>query len=355
VADYDDLLAYLRRVEGYTPRAAWDYKQNSVGYGTRARYPGEVIDRTEADRRLSSEADKARAIVDRIAPTADPGTKAALTSLTYNAGDKWTRSGLGDAIRAGDMDTARNRFLQYTHAGGKVLPGLVARRREEAGWINANNDGSVPPIPPTPPTRGAFQSDNGVPPIPPVPPTTAAASNDRDPDTLPARTPAPAGTLAGIGEAFGHLGTLLGLDNGAPDTTNGAFLPDDGVPPIPPVPHTSAERIESPDASGPGLPSFMPPPAPPPPPPPPQPTQVAKAPEADKPLFPLFGDAAKKNPMLAGAFKDIAGAGSGSTQAQETQRANQAMMQALLAAQAKQGPQKLAPLFAKPGGSFIWG
>lgn len=135
VASPVDYLAEMKKFEGFTPRAQWDYKQHSIGYGTRARSPDEVIDEVEADRRFQEEVSKARSIVDSFAPDLDEGTKAALTSLTYNAGDAWTRGGLGKAIRAGDLDTARNLFLQYNKAGGQELPGLTNRRMKEAAWF----------------------------------------------------------------------------------------------------------------------------------------------------------------------------------------------------------------------------
>lgn len=139
-SDEGSLLTAIKGFEGYNPRAYSDYKQHSVGYGTRARHPGEVIDKAEADRRLADEVARARGIVDKFAPNIDPGTRAALTSLTYNAGDDWTRAGLGEAIRTGNMDEARRRFVQYNKAGGEELPGLVARRRAEAAWM-----GGLPP------------------------------------------------------------------------------------------------------------------------------------------------------------------------------------------------------------------
>ncbi|MGE5510128.1 MAG: glycoside hydrolase family protein [Bacteroidota bacterium] len=128
-------LDAIRKFEGFTPQAQWDYAQISNGYGTRALFPGEVIDRAEAERRFMAEIAGARAIVERHAPNVDEGTKAALTSLTFNAGDKWVRSGLGDAVRRGDMDAVRSLFLEYTKAGGKELQGLVDRRSAEAQWI----------------------------------------------------------------------------------------------------------------------------------------------------------------------------------------------------------------------------
>jgi lysozyme len=128
-------LDAIRTFEGYAPKAAWDYAQLSNGYGTKARFAGEVIDPAEAERRFRTEVANARAVVDKAAPLADEGTKAALTSLTYNAGTAWVDGGLGDAVRRGDLETARDIFQKYTKAGGEVLPGLVSRRAQEALWI----------------------------------------------------------------------------------------------------------------------------------------------------------------------------------------------------------------------------
>lgn len=128
-------LDAIKKFEGFTEKASWDYAQFTNGYGTKAKFAGEVIDQVEADKRFRAEVAEARAIVERAAPNAAEGTKAALTSLTYNAGDTWTRSGLGEAIRSGDTERAREIFLQYNKAGGEVLPGLAQRRIAEAAWI----------------------------------------------------------------------------------------------------------------------------------------------------------------------------------------------------------------------------
>ena len=128
-------LDAIRNFEGFTPKASWDYAQFSNGYGTRARFDGEVIDQAEADRRFRAEISQARDIVESAAPHIDEGTKAALTSLTYNAGTSWIQSGLGEAVRAGDLDVVRDIFQKYNKAGGEVLPGLVRRRAEEAQGI----------------------------------------------------------------------------------------------------------------------------------------------------------------------------------------------------------------------------
>lgn len=143
-------LENIKQFEGFTAKAKWDFAQDSNGYGTKARYAGEVIDRVEAERRFAAEIASAKAAVTRFAPGLDEGTAAALTSLTFNAGPGWMRSGLGEAIKAGDLEAAKQVFVQYVHAGGHRLAGLEARRAVEVQWIGqlqsavleANRDGS---------------------------------------------------------------------------------------------------------------------------------------------------------------------------------------------------------------------
>lgn len=134
--------AAVKQSEGFTPVAKWDYKQNSVGYGTRARFAGETVTKEEADKRFNEEFGKASKFVDSVNPNLDAGSRAALSSLTYNAGETWATSGLGDAVRAGDMVKARQIFLQYNQAGGAPNAGLMARRGREAEWFGQNAPGS---------------------------------------------------------------------------------------------------------------------------------------------------------------------------------------------------------------------
>ena len=125
----------IKCFEGYTQRATWDYAQHSNGYGTKALYPGEKISSDEAERRFEAEIAEARQIVDKNTEGWDEGTKAALTSLTFNAGSRWINSGLGDAVRSHDVEAVRTRFVEYNKAQGQVLPGLVNRRLAEVDWI----------------------------------------------------------------------------------------------------------------------------------------------------------------------------------------------------------------------------
>lgn len=132
---HHNYLDAIKSFEGFTGKAQWDYAQHSNGYGTKALYPGEAITPAEAERRFAAEIAAARSIVEKHAAGWDEGTKAALTSLTFNAGTRWITSGLGEAVRSQDVDAVKERFVQYTKAGGEVLPGLVRRRLAELDWI----------------------------------------------------------------------------------------------------------------------------------------------------------------------------------------------------------------------------
>lgn len=151
-------LEAIKGFEGYNPRATWDYKQHSSGYGTKAE-PGEVIDRATAEQRFQDAIGQAAAHVDSVNPNLPAGARAALISLTYNAGPGWSQAGLGDLVRSGDLQGAAERFVQYNKAGGEVLPGLVKRRTAEAAWFGAplaQQPAAQPaPVSPVAPPQGA--------------------------------------------------------------------------------------------------------------------------------------------------------------------------------------------------------
>jgi lysozyme len=135
-------LDAIKNFEGYAAQSRWDYAQNTNGYGTKARFAGEVIDKTEADKRFTDEIKKAADFVDKFAPGLDDGSKAALTSLTYNTGTAWTQDGLGQAVANGDLAAAKSIFLQYNKAGGSTLDGLVQRRLQEVTWFGQGTAGT---------------------------------------------------------------------------------------------------------------------------------------------------------------------------------------------------------------------
>lgn len=125
----------ITRIEALDAKPRWDVKQWTVGWGTRAKDKNEKADLPELQKRFTDEVTSAAKAVDKLNPNLDTGTRAALTSLTFNVGDAWKNKSLGDAVKRGDVNAIKQRMLQYNQVSGKEHPVIVARRNEEATWI----------------------------------------------------------------------------------------------------------------------------------------------------------------------------------------------------------------------------
>lgn len=130
------LIDFVKKQEGFYENAYGDYKQTSIGYGTRARKGEKSITREAADARLRSElAAHRKRVVDHAAKHGydfSPGQLDALTSFDFNTGrlEQLTNNGTRD------VNTIGQRMGAYNKAGGKVLPGLVKRRSAEQSLFN---------------------------------------------------------------------------------------------------------------------------------------------------------------------------------------------------------------------------
>jgi len=126
-----DLTELVKSFEGFNPNAYNDYKQTSIGFGTRGK-PGEIITEEEASNRLQAEltghAERIRKAAEMKGVSLNENQFKALTSFDYNTG-----RGANLIERFGNQpDQLAAKMLEYTKAGGKDLPGLVERRQIEA-------------------------------------------------------------------------------------------------------------------------------------------------------------------------------------------------------------------------------
>tara|TARA_E500000318_G_C3513653_1_gene193395 strand:+ start:98 stop:898 length:801 start_codon:yes stop_codon:yes gene_type:complete len=138
-ADYSnvtDLVGLIKTAEGLRTESYWDFKQYSVGYGSKGK-KGEVIDEAEAEKRLAKDISKFRAIVVKAKETHGYDWNSdqidALTSFTHNLGAT-NFNKLIDGGKRGDEEIIE--FLpQYNKArvNGKLteLAGLTDRRNME--------------------------------------------------------------------------------------------------------------------------------------------------------------------------------------------------------------------------------
>lgn len=130
------LIAFVKTEEGFRAHAYGDYKQWSIGYGTRANSPNDVITEAEATQRLLTELDAAAKFVEGFIPSAPLGVKQGMTDATYNLGPAWHTAGLGACLANGQYDEAKQHLMEYVHAGGTVLQALVDRRTKECNMFD---------------------------------------------------------------------------------------------------------------------------------------------------------------------------------------------------------------------------
>ena len=151
----DDLIGLVKGFEGFNPRAYNDYKQISIGYGTKGK-EGEVLNEEQATERLKSELS---GHAERIAKAAELKGIAlnqnqfnALTSFDYNTG-----RGANLIERFGDNpQQLASKILEYTKAGGEDLPGLVKRRQIEAALFLAPEQRAAEAPQPTSQNQGGI-------------------------------------------------------------------------------------------------------------------------------------------------------------------------------------------------------
>ena len=151
------LVDYIKTKEGYgikinpndprsDVRAYDDFGQYSIGFGTRARSAQEVLTYEQAEQRLMRMISQFReGVVDFSQLNGynwDESQIDALTSFAYNLG-------LGSLRQVTNNATRSNReigmkMLEYNKAGGRTLPGLVQRRREEsAAFIQGQSNSQL--------------------------------------------------------------------------------------------------------------------------------------------------------------------------------------------------------------------
>lgn len=136
----------VKELEGYKPNAYPDYKQYSIGYGSKATGPNEVIDQAEAERRLRSELQAAFEHVTRVQRQGNYNWNddqiAALMSFTYNIGNikQLTKDGTRPNDIIADMMLLYRNVTKKGPDGKPIkvpLPGLVKRRKREAALFTS--------------------------------------------------------------------------------------------------------------------------------------------------------------------------------------------------------------------------
>ena len=133
----DDTLAFIKRWEGFSPRAYFDVVRWSIGYGTRS-FLDEQITEPEAERRLRAAlGDYARALSSRLTVGTTPAQTTALLSAAFNLGAGGIDGPVIDLCNERRWADAAAALREYCHAGGEKLDALVRRRDAEAALLES--------------------------------------------------------------------------------------------------------------------------------------------------------------------------------------------------------------------------
>lgn len=119
----------------------------TIGFGSTRDFDGKPITKdtppktvSECEALMELELRKCVAQALRYSPTLATNEEAlgAISSFIFNLGaSNYYRSTLRRRINEGNIDEARKEIKKWVWAAGRRLPGLVARRNEEAGYLNA--------------------------------------------------------------------------------------------------------------------------------------------------------------------------------------------------------------------------
>ena len=142
---YEKATELIKEFEGFKaeaykcPAGIW-----TIGYGwTHGVKEGDTITESEASELVQKEVDTiagqiATALGDNVFQQLNENQVSALIDFVYNLGiGTFKQSSLFKNIMAGDFNAAGEVFDLYVKGGGKVLPGLVRRRKAEKSlWFS---------------------------------------------------------------------------------------------------------------------------------------------------------------------------------------------------------------------------
>ena len=132
------LVEFVMEYEGFSSTPYDDFKQTSIGYGSKASSKNQTVTKAEAMKLLEKDLDAARKTVLKLKETAgydwNENQVDALTSFTYNLGAGNLRKLTENGTR-GDEEIA-DMLPEYKKAGGKDRDGLIKRRAAELKLFN---------------------------------------------------------------------------------------------------------------------------------------------------------------------------------------------------------------------------
>lgn len=129
-------LGLIRSCESFSPKVyICPAGKPTIGYGHVVRANErftQPMSRAEAEQLLANDLSPVEIYLSASFPALNQNEFDALASFCFNVGlGAFEKSTLFKKLKAGDKSGAAAEFERWIHGGGKVLPGLVARRAAE--------------------------------------------------------------------------------------------------------------------------------------------------------------------------------------------------------------------------------
>jgi lysozyme len=154
----DEGVALIKRFEGFRARSYRDAVGVwTIGYGHTSMAgepvvrPGMVLTDVDAEAILRRDVERfANGVSRAVKVSLTDAQFSALVSFAYNVGlGNFSKSGVLAAVNRSDFADVPRRLQGWAKAGGRVLPGLVARRAAEASLFASGTvqQGPIPTLP----------------------------------------------------------------------------------------------------------------------------------------------------------------------------------------------------------------
>lgn len=133
------LYILIRKFEGCRLMPYWcPAGVLTCGWGSTGQdvYPGKPWSQDYADRRMEMDAARFAKAAFLLCPALADDSLSAIADFAYNLGiGRLKASTLRRKLNAGDIEGAKLELSKWTKGGGRILPGLVARRAAEAALL----------------------------------------------------------------------------------------------------------------------------------------------------------------------------------------------------------------------------
>ena len=133
------LIRLIKQFEGLRlkaylcPAGVWTCGYGSTGPDVKQ---GTTWTQEQAEQRMMRDAEVYTVATKKLCPGLDGDALGAIADFAYNLGTtRLAGSTLRRKINAGDVEGARSELMRWVRGGGRILPGLVLRRKAEADLL----------------------------------------------------------------------------------------------------------------------------------------------------------------------------------------------------------------------------